>query len=146
MTPDAAHELAKRIINTWRGGPNLTEWRDELETLDEGRAGTAFQRLRRTAEHAPTIARFLGEYRAIQSDDPSDPDNTCTTCSNSGWTIQATADGDPLHYEHRGVRYSGAKPCPQCTHGQQASQSQTWTKATRRRLGIIPARTKETAA
>lgn len=66
MTRDEATELAKRIINCWRGGPPLAEWIEELLPLDNGMASTTFVRLRRTLEHAPSVARFLAEYRGVR--------------------------------------------------------------------------------
>ena len=69
MTAQEADDLAKRIINAWRGGPPLNDWREELARLDAGMAGTAFVRLRRTIEDAPSIARFLAEYRAVRGPD-----------------------------------------------------------------------------
>jgi hypothetical protein len=68
-----ATDLAKRIINCWRGGPPLTEWIDELKRLDAGMAGTAYIRLRREHEHAPSIARFLAEYRGVHGPTDSQP-------------------------------------------------------------------------
>jgi hypothetical protein len=126
MTTTEADELAKRIINTWRGGPPLTEWRDELLPLDAGQAGTAFARLKRTLENAPSIARFLAEYRSLQMHDASNPDDKCPECSNSGWVACFR------QYENKGEVYSGARPCAECGHGRVAAQSQTWQRAPHR--------------
>jgi hypothetical protein len=71
MTPDEATALAKRIINTWNGGPRLDEWTDALAHIDEGTAGTAFVRLRSQSEHAPSIARFIATCRAIHPHEPN---------------------------------------------------------------------------
>lgn len=65
MTPTEATTLAKRIINTWNGGPRLDEWVDALTELDAGMSGTAFIRLRNQSEHAPSIARFMATCRAV---------------------------------------------------------------------------------
>lgn len=86
MTPTEADQLAKRIINCWHGGPPITEWREELTPLDHGQAGTALARLKRTSEHAPTIARFLTEYRALSMvDGGSYTKSPCSACSDTGW-------------------------------------------------------------
>lgn len=125
MTPTTADELAKRIINTWRSGPALTEWRDELETLDEGRAGTAFMRLRHTSEHSPSIARFISEYRALQTTDGSTEKVDCADCDNTGWVsapdIVLNAGTD------REYRNTQVRPCTRCDYGKQAERSTVWT-------------------
>ena len=131
MTPDAADFLAKRIINTWRGGPPITEWREQLTQLDEGQAGTAFARLRGQLDNAPSIARFMSEYRSLHT---ASADDKCGDCANSGWVPIELPNGDTAWYEHNGQQYTGAKPC-RCRHGQTAAASKTWTEATRRRIG-----------
>ena len=120
MTTDEANDLAKRIINTWRSGPPLDVWREELARLDAGTAGTAYAKLRRTIEHAPSIARFLAEYNSLSTDRPDDRP-PCLLCDNSGW-IQAT---DLVMPDER--RYTTVRPC-QCHHGQEAERSSAWTK------------------
>jgi hypothetical protein len=65
MTDPQALELARRIANCWRGGSPLAEWVDELARLDHQPALATFERLRRLLEFAPSIPRFLTEYRAI---------------------------------------------------------------------------------
>lgn len=66
MTRDEAEQLAKRIINTWRGGPPLADWVQILEPLEHGYAGTTYVRLRAQDENPPTIARFLATYRGVR--------------------------------------------------------------------------------
>lgn len=122
MTSDQADQLAKRIINCWRGGPPLAEWRDLLATLDEGAAGTAFVRLRNELDNAPSIARFRQECNALRTHDTptriGEPD--CGWCDDTGWTETAVhTDG---HHA-----YSGVKPCSHCSEGSQRAASQTWT-------------------
>lgn len=113
MTPTEADTLAKRIINTWRGGPPLTEWANLLEQLQAGRAGTAFIRLRDELEHAPTIARFRTAYRSVRT---REDDETCEHCANDGTITGPT-------FERHGHTYSSAIPCPHCEHGRLAA---TW--------------------
>lgn len=63
MTPTEATTLAKRIINTWNGGPRLDEWGDALQPLEHEHAHEVFTKLRAQLEHAPSIARLMSEYR-----------------------------------------------------------------------------------
>lgn len=119
MNTVEADDLAKRIINTWRSGPPLDVWREELHRLDAGTAGTAYAKLRRTAEHAPSIAKFLAEYHALHTVDTPEPD--CGDCDRTGW-VQAE---DRIMPDER--RYSQVKPC-RCAHGRKAEQSPAWTK------------------
>jgi hypothetical protein len=121
MTPTEATELAKRIINCWTGGPPLREWIDALTPLHPGRAGTAYIRLRNTQTHAPTIARYIAEYRTLQTDDPSTRTPTCPTCTGTGWTEAGwfAAHGHP---------YTASRPCL-CPDGQRATASAIWQNA-----------------
>ena len=66
MNADAAEQLARRIVNTWRLTAPLSEWIDVLSRLDDVDAHAAFVRARDESEHAPSIARFMGLYRAEQ--------------------------------------------------------------------------------
>jgi hypothetical protein len=127
MTPTEADELGKRIINAFHGGPPLSEWREELLLLDAGQAGTTYARLKRTLEHAPTIARFLTEYRSLQTHDASNPENMCASCANSGWVAAEH------HFEHKAHPYTAAEPCTNCGFGRLAAGSQTWQKAATRK-------------
>lgn len=64
MNNDEATTLAKRIINTWRLTPPLTEWVDMLAQRDTDTATATFIRLRDELDGALSIARFVKEYRA----------------------------------------------------------------------------------
>jgi hypothetical protein len=108
MTPTEADALAKRIINTWRGGPPLREWIDTLQPLDAGTAGTAYIRLRGTSDQAPTIARYTAVYASLHTKPSSDTTHTCERCTD-GWQT--------LEYENNGRTYRGSHPCP-CPTGQ----------------------------
>lgn len=101
VTPTEADTLAKRIINTWRGGPPLTEWIDVLGPLEAGRAGTAFVRLRGDSENPPSIARFRQVYASLHT---ASSDAKCASCGGDGW-VTAT----PV--ERWGVEYRTARPC-----------------------------------
>jgi hypothetical protein len=134
MSPAEADDLAKRIINTWRGGPPLVEWRQELEQMDAGTAGTAYMRLKRTMEHAPSIARFWGEYNALDTRDGGNAIN-CYACADVGWAAHESSKGDPLYFEFSGRWYSAARPCS-CNAGQRAAGSKLWAETPRRHMTI----------
>jgi hypothetical protein len=119
MTREEASELAKRIINCWRGGPPLAEWTDELQRLDAGQAGTAYVRLKRELENAPSIARFIAEYRALNTHDGGNVKPKCGWCSDGGWI-------PTQRHEFKGGVYSGVEPCTHCPTGAGCRESQTW--------------------
>jgi hypothetical protein len=108
MTPAEADALAKRIINTWRGGPPLREWIDTLQPLDAGTAGTAYIRLRGTSDQAPTIARYTAVYASLHTKPPNDTTHTCERCTDGWITTDYTNNNRP---------YRGVILCT-CTTGQ----------------------------
>lgn len=121
MTRIEATDLAIRILGAFNG-PNAREWEEELETLDAGRAGTAFARCRR--EHTQrwlSIADYLTVYRSLNTEDASNRPIECGECGDSGWTCS------PPYWEH-GQVYSGAEPC-NCRAGDRAKASTTWRTA-----------------
>jgi hypothetical protein len=122
MTHAEADALAKRIINCWRGGPPLTEWIDELERLDAGTAGTTYARLKRTSEHAPSIAKFYAEYNALDTHDGGTRPADCRFCDGTGWL-------ETRRHQAMGVAYSGCEPCSRCSEGRAREVSETWTKS-----------------
>lgn len=115
MTPEAADGLARRIINCWRGGPPLAEWVQALLPLDEGTAGTAFIRLQRTLEHAPTIAKFIATCNSLHTatNDPYRSEPKCPRCDDNGsigvWLTTHPVKGTRLQYPYR-----FAFCCPNC--------------------------------
>lgn len=121
MRNDEADYLAKRIINMWRGGPPLAEWVEFLTELDAGQAGTVFARLTRTREHAPTIATFLAEYRALDTHDASNRPTPCPDCDHGRIVIEGRRAHDPRaahdieRCEAEGLCTIAAE-CPAC-HG-----------------------------
>lgn len=119
MTPAEADALAKRIINSFRGGPPLADWVEELTRLDAGRAGTAYARLRATLDHAPTIARFMVEYNALDTERPGTRP-PCGDCGDTGW-IDAP---DRVWPDER--TSSQVKPCPHCDEGRKRAGSRVW--------------------
>lgn len=160
MNPHEATDLAVRILGCWKG-PNAREWEETLISIDAGRAGTAFARLRR--EHDKqwlSIAEFLQVANALRTDDPVKTD-PCQWCDDTGW-VQAddivkpggtwpepcrackgasnedrkackpcAGSGEVL--VKRVNRYSAVKPCG-CREGRRREQSAVWTdhNATRR--------------
>ena len=106
MNITEADRLARRIINTWNGGPNLTEWTDLLAELDAGTAGTAYIRLRNTHEHPPSIATFIKTYHSLRTatTDPIRQDSCpLDRCPGDGWVT--------VDYTHNGHTYRGVIPC-----------------------------------
>jgi len=81
---EQARELAARIVSTWAGGPTAEVWIEELVLLDEGPAGTAFVRLRRELERAPSVRRFLEAYRSLHTT-RAPVRVECSRCDGSGW-------------------------------------------------------------
>lgn len=126
MTPTEADALAKRIINCWHGGPNIADWRDALEPLDAGRAGTAYARLRNERDHAPSIKAFRDTYNALDTHDGSI--RKCAECVDSGWVDVVS------RFEHNGLAYTGAEPCKRCPTGKTAASSNLWQQAPRRQF------------
>lgn len=121
MTPTEATELGKRIINAWHGAAPLAQWIEELIELDAGRAGTAFVRCRRELEHAPSIARFMAEYKSLDTTDGSSRPE-CGWCWRTGW-IEAG------RYEYKGDVQTGVQPCPHCDTGRDMARSKLWQGA-----------------
>lgn len=144
MNPREAEDLAVRILGCFQG-PNAREWEDELQALDAGRAGTAFQRCKREHERRwLSIAEYMAVYRSLNTEDASTR-SECEHCSGSGWV----SCGYFVHKEHA---YTGAEPC-RCTDGQRAAAGQTWRAAEHREFitegqyeRMKPKRTKENAA
>lgn len=124
MERTSALGLASRMMNTpgW-DTPKWPEakfnlWVEELETLDEGAAGTAWVKLRRTHNHCPTIAEFRAATTALNTHDRSTREATphCTVCDGHGWAHidHADADGQPTG--------SHAEPC-RCPNGRRVEAS-----------------------
>jgi hypothetical protein len=116
MTPAEATDLAKRIINVWRGGPPLSEWVDTLEPLEAGAAGTAFIRLRRDEVDAPSIARYHAVYRSLHT---GEHDQRCPRCQGDHWVELAPDDDRYRHDKDCATRpacycQGTAIPCPTC--------------------------------
>jgi hypothetical protein len=77
MTAEEADHLAKRIINTFRQTPALTEWRQVLTRLDHHWAIVTFEHCRDTITDQLPIATYHAHYRAITtpaSGIPTSPD------------------------------------------------------------------------
>lgn len=128
MNRDAALDLCARI-SAWCSpdkpfSRTVTDaWIELLTPLDEGRAGTAFVRLRHSDE-PPTPRAFERTYRTINSTptnrDPFHPG--CAHCDDTGWITTA-------NHTRNGTTYSGVKPCAHCDEGRARAQSQTWTQS-----------------
>ena len=119
MDLTAALALLGRITNTWDKvrwpQAKFDIWRDELESLDEGVAGTVYVRLRKTATVCPTISEFISECNATNTQDASTRParSDCSqpeSCDNSGWATIWLKDEDGREYS------PGVQPC-RCVWG-----------------------------
>lgn len=82
MTRDEACDLATRVSQTWpRSALSTAAWEDFLADLEHGRAGTAFVRLRNTAERPPTPDQFLAMYNSLSTGRRIED---CARCNGSG--------------------------------------------------------------
>ena len=113
--PQWATELAIRISETWpRGGPSIQVWEEELAELDEGRAGTAYVRLRRSERSAPSIALFFATYHSVESSDASTRGPVCMVCDGAGWVESR----EMIRVPNR-APVSQVEPCRSCPLGRE---------------------------
>ena len=101
---DQARELAARIMGTWAGGPTAEVWTDALAKLEYGTANTAYVRLRRELERAPSIHRFLERYRSLHTAETDPIRVDCPHCEGSGWV-------DRIEHGPGCPRRKGAQSC-----------------------------------
>ena len=131
-----ADSLAGALCQSFpRSSITADVWASELADLEQGRAEEAVRRLRRTAEHAPTVAAFYAVYNNLlgTAGPPAPP---CDTCGDSG----VVTDRDhPLHWPGRDGTIptpldADGKPtgecacnvatwCRDCEQGQRAKQT-----------------------
>ena len=129
MTDDEARQLATRIIDTWPNGSKAYVWRDLLEPLSAGRAGTAYARLLRDHENAraPSPGQFMALYRSLHTDPASSTDDTpaCILCDGTRY-VECTDDRRHANFcRHRGTSpyepgdcgCHAVDPCPHCNGG-----------------------------
>ena len=117
MTPEQARTLVQQMAATWNDGTwndtAVRVWIDDLADLQEGAAGTALVKLRRTWKPAgrqthPSIQEFYEQYKAVDTYQP--PERVpCTVCEGSGWEQTTTTS-------ETGVPYSAVAPC-RCQNG-----------------------------
>ena len=136
VTPGWATDLAVKIHQTFGGQP-ATIWEDELTNLDQGRATTAYIRLRREHEGRLSIARYLTVYQALNTQDAGNRPDPCPACADSGWVSHTGRDGDTLHYQAHRNPYTAAHPCRHCPAGKQAESSPIWRDAPTRNMRTI---------
>ena len=130
MESTTALVLAGKIETTWStyAWPSAKgrTWAEALEDIDEGAAGTAFARLRKSHPKEPTIAEFLGAVASIRTLDHRDR-IICADCAG-GWVA---GDDIVIESENReGIAgdprvYSAVKPCA-CAEGDQRRGSAAW--------------------
>jgi hypothetical protein len=114
MNRTDAAELAVKITKTWRGGPALEVWQQDLEELHTGQAQQTYTMLRRSEDSAPSVAKFLGVYRSLTVTDGPLP--KCVMCESSGW-VEVEEHGPSCNRtDHCGC--SAVKPC-HCANGRQ---------------------------
>lgn len=114
MNRTDAAELAVKITKTWRGGPALEVWQQDLEELHTGQAQQTYTMLRRSEDSAPSVAKFLGVYRSLTVTDGPLP--KCGLCESSGWVevvehVRGCPDPERCHC-------SAVRPC-HCANGRQ---------------------------
>lgn len=127
MTDDEARDLATRFIDTWPGGTKAYIWRETLEPLDAGRAGTAYVKLRREHEHgkAPNPGQFMVAYNALNvATGPSKP-NDCIRCDDGWVEVHGLTHATGTEHERP---VSGLKPC-NCAAGQERVRTAVWREA-----------------
>jgi hypothetical protein len=113
MRREESAELGQMFAKTWRGGPHPDVWAEELEELHYGQAKTAYHKLRREEEHAPTIKKFIDAYRSlIQPDEKVG----CVLCESSGW-VEVVEHGPACNGTDH-CHCSAVKPC-RCSNGRQ---------------------------
>ena len=86
-------------------------WTSEIEPLDLARAEETVRQLRRTADHAPSIAQFFAKYHGLLGSTNSgniDPD--CAGCHDTGWI---TCLHHPQHHGHFDGREDQRSPDPE---------------------------------
>lgn len=119
MTPDQATELGRRIINTMRPTPAITEWQEVLEPLDFDAALMTFRDLRNRLDEGLRIGAWHAAYArttGTASSTPTargrrDPLQSCEHCDGTGH------EPGPPEYEQIGGEpheYTTLQPC-RCT-------------------------------
>lgn len=127
MTPVEARQLVQRLEGAWPdrfwSDARRSEWRDELETLDAGTAGTAFARMKRNEhqKHCPSIGEFVAACRGLHTP-ANDPTEKCRCCDGTGWAFshRTTQDREgtmPNGQPKPPLVYDFVKPCPECPNG-----------------------------
>jgi hypothetical protein len=110
MTEDEADTLARRIINTFRTTPALTEWRQVLARLDRHWATVTFEHCQDTIPEQLPIATYRAQYRAITTPTPNAP---------------TTPDTGPAIPPHIGKRVAWQAYVAEC-RGQGREPNRTW--------------------
>lgn len=119
MSPDQATEIGRRIINTMRPTPALTEWVEVLQGQDFDRALRTFRELRDRTDEGLRIGRWMAAYERSGGGSATgararrgEPSDSCEWCHGSGWepgeSRWATIKGEPHEY-------TTVQPC-RCTN------------------------------
>lgn len=127
MSPQAAETLAVKIAQCWPRSAPVDVWLEDIADLDEGAAGTAFVRLRRESEHAPSIAKFRATALSLRTTDGgTERRPPCKSCDDTGW-LEAPDVSPADCYRHDGtpLTYTQVKPCV-CREGRAREASTVW--------------------
>lgn len=114
MNRGDADELGHKIKHTWHGGPSADIWAEELEPLHTGQARIAYEKLRRSEESAPSIAKFHAVYNSLTIRD--DKRHECDICDGGGW--QEVIEHGPACNGTDECHCSAVRPC-RCTAGRE---------------------------
>ncbi len=89
-----ADNLATLLVQSFPRSAIATDvWEAELLPLDKARAEEAVRRIRRTSEHAPSIAHFHGVYASLLGTQRDT--HTCEQCQSTGLV---TCTDHPRHW------------------------------------------------
>lgn len=92
-----ADSLAAALCQSFpRSSITADVWATELAGMDQARAEEAVRRIRRTFEHAPTIAAMHATYNGLANTAPET--EVCTTCHGTG---MVTDTDHPRHWPGR---------------------------------------------
>jgi hypothetical protein len=121
MYADWVTDLAMKIDETWRGGPSVMVWEEELAPLHERQAVVAYEKLRKSSRSAPSIADFVDTYQGLAVGPER---STCGACRGRGWKVCAGTNRHAAWCtDPHGCGCHAEEPCA-CPDGQRAHKQQ----------------------